>query len=195
MSTNNRITYFVARGTSGKVTHLVRTIQTETTLSAEYFRDGIWHEDASAFTIADDGSFSTQISEAEASRIIDEEMNVQSQQDPEVTIRNGFATYFLDQGPMLPEPIPPMGSICGGGWSVRFVFAGDPPTLEFLAEQSMQPPIRGRIQPDGTATTLESYVDTFYVDPSLGETEEDGQRRMQEHNDRVTAELRAVGLL
>jgi len=195
MSTNDKINYYVARSLSGKVTHLVRMIQTETTLNAEYFREGVWHEDSSAFTIADDGSFSKQISEAEATGIIDEEMNMHLKQDPESAIRTGFSAYFLGKAPMLPNPIPIKGSVSGGGWNVSFVLHSDPLALEFLAERSMQNPVHGRIHSDSTAVTLESFVDTFYIDQSIGETEEDGQRRMHEHNDRVAAELRAVGLL
>lgn len=194
MTSDATITYFVARNMSGKVTHLVRTIQTETTLRAEYFQDGTWYEDSSAFAIADDGSASKPIPEAEAQKIIDEQLKSQPP-DSQAAIHQGFSNYFLGQSPALPVPIPEKGAISGQGWNVRFVLSGDPPILEFLAEQSMNPPIRGRIYHDGREETLESYVDHFYVNPSLGETEEDGMERMQEHNNRVTAELRAIGLL
>jgi hypothetical protein len=198
MSTNEEILYFVVRGERGEVTHLVRTIQSEKALIAEYCSDGYWHADPSAFAIADDGSYSKWISEAEALQIVDEQRTALSeQQQPQALIRDSFATYFMDCGLAISKPIPSKGTVSGSGWDVQFVFNdnGNLSTLEFLAYRSTEPPIRGRIHADGSAETLESFIDTFYVDPSLSETDEKGLLRMQEHNDRVTEELRAVGLL
>ena len=189
MSGDEQITYFVARGATGEVTHLVRTIHTPTQLRAEYYRAGSWHDDPAAFSIADDGSASTMISADEASQLI--------AADAQTALHAGFASYFQGRGPALPSPIPTQGATSGNGWSVRFVLRelDGRPALELIAERGMQPPLRGRILADGTAVTLESYLDTWSVDPSRGETDDDGRRRMHEHNERVTAELRAVGLL
>ncbi len=197
MSEGANIAYFLARGPDGAVTHLVRTVQTATTLQAEYFRGGEWHVDSSAFSIADDGSISTPISEAEANRVIKELAKTQPAKDRQAAMREGWDNYFLGNGPALPKPIPAKGRTSGGGWSATFVYddAGDHSTIEFLAEKSMDPPIHGRINADGSSETLDSFVDHFYVDPSLNETEADGRKRMHDHNEKVTRELRKKGLL
>ncbi len=197
MSEGTNIAYFVARGSDGAVTHLVRTVQTATTLHAEYFRAGEWHVDPSAFSVADDGSMSTPIPEAEANRVIAELIKAQPAKDRLAAMRKGWDDYFLGNGPTLPKPLPAKGRVTGGGWSATFVYddAGDRSTIEFLAEKSMEAPIHGRINADGSSETLDSYLDHFYVDPSLNETEADGRKRMQEHNNKLTRELRKKGLL
>ena len=217
MTDQEQVTYFVVYGPQGDVTHLIRRRETATTLMAEFFRDGEWHHDQAALDIANDGSYSQPISEEDAAAILEgrahrgpttrqdatghvvEHATPGSASAVHTAIQSAFAEYFHGQAPHLPEPIPLSGTVTNDMWSVRFVLAGerDGAELEFLASRSnsTDPPIHARVNADGSAVTLETYQDSFYVDPSLNETEDDGRRRMQEHNDRVAADLRDAGLL
>lgn len=114
------------------------------------------------------------------------------------TIRDGFRSYFGDDGPELPDPLPSSGSVGGGGWTVRYVINPDTngaPVLDFLADHGMMPPVHGRVAADGTAETVGTFLDHYVYNPAVDVDEDAARARMTEHNREVARELERVGLL
>jgi hypothetical protein len=113
-------------------------------------------------------------------------------------IREGFRNYFGDDGPELPDPPPPTGSVSGGGWTVRYVIHEDVPgeaALDFLAEYGHEPPVHGRVRGDGSTKTVATLLDHYVFNPALGDDEGAARARMEQHNRKFARELERVGLL
>ena len=86
----------------------------------------------------------------------------------------------------------------GGSWSVRFVLTRDAqgaPVLDFLAEHRLTSPRHARITGDGSVETFDAYLDHYVFNPATDKDEHAARRRMEEHNRRVSRELKRKGLL
>jgi hypothetical protein len=113
-------------------------------------------------------------------------------------LRAGFREYFGGDGPELPDPVPSRGLASGGGWTARYVVHDDAaghPVLDFLVQHGMQPPVHGRVDADGSAHTIGTFLDHSVFDPNVDGDEDAALARMEAHNQAVTDELRRVGLL
>lgn len=179
----------MSHDTDGAVSHLVRIIESETALSGEYLRDGEWHDDGSVVEYLVDPSLGQEISAAEGERLAIDLGALPTD------LASGFRTYFAWAGLELPDPIPTVGLATEGDWTVRYKLADDDGPLDFLAIHPSLPSIHGAVHHDGSVELFDTYLDHSSHDPSLGETLADGERRMNENNDRVTAELTRKGLI
>ena len=113
-------------------------------------------------------------------------------------LRDGFRSFFGDDGPELPDSPPSSGSSSGGGWTVRYVIRRDDggrSVLDFLAEYGRMPPLHGRINDDGSGETVGTFLDHYVFDPEVDDDEAAARARMEAHNREVARELERVGLL
>ena len=113
-------------------------------------------------------------------------------------LREGFRDYFGDGGPELPPEPPPSGSVSGGRWTVQYVIHRDQrgaTTLDFLAEHGHGSLVHGRVNADGTAHTVGTFLEHYVFNPAIDADDDAARARMEQHNREVASELERVGLL
>lgn len=192
------VRYFVDRYADGSVSHLVRVTETATTLEGEFLVDGRWVADGSAMDYVHDRTLGEEVDEARADEIVAELGGSSPVLDGPraAAIRAGLAALLPDGAPVLPDPIPPRGTLTGDGWKIAYVVgvdAGD--GLDVLAEHRLGGPIHAHLAGDGTAVVLDSFEYEYGYDPDVEGAQEAADARMQAHNRRVHDELARKGLI
>ena len=189
------VRWFVSYDVDGPVSHIVRITETKTELRGEYVRDGQWHEDGSVLEYLVDQSLGSEVTAQEGEALAAEHGAPVLESVSNAGLANGFRDYFEFAGLELPDPIPAVGLVEQGDWTVRFRLADENRRLDFLAIPRSMAPLHGEILEDGTVHLFDSYLDHSVFNPAIDRDEHAAEERMNAHNQRVTDELTRKGLL
>lgn len=186
--------YFVSTADDGSVSHLVRVMETETTLVGEFYVDGRWVQDGSAMDFVFDRTLGEEIDAERAEQIVTdlgssaEPVSLDHQEQG--AIRAGLAELLPAGAPALPDPIPPRGRLTGDGWTITYVVGvGGQPGLDVFAEHRLTAPVHAHVDPDGAVVVLDSLQYEYGYDPDAPGDQQAAEERMQAHNRKVRAEL------
>lgn len=114
-------------------------------------------------------------------------------------ISHQFARQFAHWNIELPpgvETATGRGTIRKGGWNIRYFFGDDGEKfLEFYASHRMTSDRRLRLYESGRTEEKPALMEMLFFDSNRPGDEERARREFDEHNGRVTLELRELGLL
>jgi hypothetical protein len=114
-------------------------------------------------------------------------------------IQARFAEAFSAWGLALPDRAVERGEpglVRGAGWTIRFIVGadGEGPYVEYYATHRMTSDSRARIYASGRVQELDAIWEAYVWDPKTPGDEDRARRRYLDHNRRIAAELKELGL-